>query len=58
MRCVSCDCEIEEPDPDLGPEQLCAQCFDRIDKQMEPLNSLLNNREFLDALADHVANEN
>jgi len=54
MHCVSCNREIEEPDPDLGPEQLCEPCFDRIDKQMEPINRLLNDQEFLDALAEHV----
>ena len=55
MRCVSCDREIE-PDPDLGPEQLCEPCFERIGKQMEPIERILNDQEFLDALAERVEN--
>jgi len=42
------------PDPDLGPEQLCDPCFDRIDKQMAPIERILNDTGFQEALAEHA----
>jgi hypothetical protein len=57
MRCVRCDVEIEQPDPDLGPEQLCEPCFEWIDKRMAPVAELLADDEVIAAIVDEEERE-
>jgi hypothetical protein len=53
MRCCSCGTEIE-PDPDLGKEQLCDACFERIEKRMEPIEQILCDGVLMCEPGEHV----